>query len=427
MANEEWGTIAAIIYFSLYAVLLIIIAIFAHMNEEHDNKKSFFKSIWNKRGIYGQILVHLYDTATDIGVLIQWGILAHEERTGVQPIKSLDMNGLFWTSIAFLILYRIISIFIAWASAYQSEAECCHHICWMDVCFALVDMYVIKAVYQAIKGDADEPTKRQKLIQLTEAIFESLPQVVLQSVFIIRWYNHDHDPDDQATMYLVGMSLLASLFSISNKYAWVDRDACEDDEHKEIGCSKRCPIVNKYYVLRIVWRYSYVASRFAMISLVWSVLGGAFVGIYLSCSWLMWSILSSLTWVEDKPSTVSEICGVFGISAATGTACLVATPGSGSKLFAFAHVCEMLTTMSIITWFAFDSSMDCGICADPTTRQAMTNPYILSFIIAAWSSMVIDCVTYGCILKLGMFKEDGALALPVMYVDGVDEDAATEA
>eukprot|EP01083_Nonionella_stella_P308707 1090432_1 len=91
MANEEWGTIAAIIYFSLYALLLIALTIFAHINEEHDSKRSFFKAIWNKRGIYGQVLVHLYDTATDIGVLIQWAILAEQESTG-ENIKSLDMN-----------------------------------------------------------------------------------------------------------------------------------------------------------------------------------------------------------------------------------------------------------------------------------------------------------------------------------------------
>eukprot|EP01083_Nonionella_stella_P013246 37325_1 len=112
MANEEWGTIAAITYFSLYVVLLIIISILAHKNEYHATKKSLFKSIWNKRGIYGQILVHLYDTATDIGVLIQWGILAQQEKTGGQNIKSLDMNSLFWTSIAFLIGYRVRSSLI---------------------------------------------------------------------------------------------------------------------------------------------------------------------------------------------------------------------------------------------------------------------------------------------------------------------------
>eukprot|EP01083_Nonionella_stella_P236119 829564_1 len=291
MANEEWGTIAAITYFSLYVVLLIIISILAHKNEYHATKKSLFKSIWNKRGIYGQILVHLYDTATDIGVLIQWGILAQREKTGRENITSLDMNGLFWISIAFLILYRIISVFIAWVSANYNgySFECCSSICWVDVCFALIDMYVIKAVYHAIKGDASEPTKRQKLVQLTEAIFESLPQVVLQSVFIIRYYNHN--PDDETTMYLVGMSLFASLFSISNKYAWVDKDACTSTKYEDMDCSKRCPIVNKYFVLRVIWRCSYVTARFAMISLIWSVLGGAFLGIYLPCSWLLWTIL----------------------------------------------------------------------------------------------------------------------------------------
>eukprot|EP01083_Nonionella_stella_P013245 37323_1 len=419
MANEEWGTIAAIIYFSLYALLLIALTIFAHINEEHDSKRSFFKAIWNKRGIYGQVLVHLYDTATDIGVLIQWAILAEQESTG-ENIKSLDMNGLFWTSIAFLILYRVLSIFIAWISAYLLDDECCSCICWGDVCLALIDMYVIKAVYKAVKGDAQQATPRQKTIQLTEAIFESLPQVVLQSVFLIRWHNHkSDDDDDQTTMYLVGMSLFASLFSISNKYSWVDRDACAYDEAEDMGCSKECPIVNTDYVLRIVWRYSYVTARFAMISLIWSVLGGAFLGIFLPCSYLIWAILISFGVYRE----IGSIWGTALVSMAYGMVCLVATPASSMKLYAIVHVCEMLITMSIITWFAFDDSMDChGICADPERRQARNNPYILWFIIVGWISMGIDFFTYLIILIKELFDNELG-SLFIMYADGMEKGA----
>eukprot|EP01083_Nonionella_stella_P008508 24563_1 len=418
MEKEQWGTIAAIVYFSLYAVLLIIIAICAHIHEEHESKKSFMKSIWNRRGIYGQILVHLYDTATDIGVLIQWGILAQQEKSGDETdnIISLDMNGLFWTSIAFLILYRVISIIIACISGVSSGyVSCC-----FDVFLALIDMYVIKAVYQAIKGNAEEPTKRQKMIQLTEAIFESLPQVVLQSVFIIRWYNHDKD-GDQYTMYLVGMSLFASLFSISNKFSWVDKDACDEDDYKFAGCSKSCPIVNPYYVLRIIWRYSYITTRFAMISLLWSVLGGAFSGIFLACSWLLWFVTLLILISADQGMD----CELFIIVCMYAIVCLVATPATGIWSFAVVHGCEVLFTMSIITWFAFDSSMDCGICADPSTRQANNNPYILSFIIAGWVTMLIDFVSYILVLIYGIFDED-LNSVFAMYTDGVQSKATTK-
>eukprot|EP01084_Bolivina_argentea_P032369 59875_1 len=80
--NPKWSTIAAIIYFSSYFALLVVLALYIHVTEQHDNKKSFLKSLWCKRGIYGQIFVHLYDTATDLGVLIEWYLLMEKEKSG---------------------------------------------------------------------------------------------------------------------------------------------------------------------------------------------------------------------------------------------------------------------------------------------------------------------------------------------------------
>eukprot|EP01083_Nonionella_stella_P091646 256299_1 len=419
MEKEQWGTIAAIVYFSLYALLLLLIAIHVHVNDQPENKKTFLSSIWKRRGIYGQILVHLYDTATDIGVLVQWYFLAQQEKSGGN-IESLDMNGLFWISIAFLILYRVISILIALASSRKARAGCSELL--LDIFLAIIDMYIIKAVYQAIKGEAKEPTLRQKMIQLTEAVFESLPQVVLQSVFIIRWFNHSSSDSDTQTMALVGMSLLASVFSISNKYSWIDREACDDEDYKEAKISKKCPVVNPYYVLRIIWRYSYVITRFAMISLLWSVLGGVFVAICLPISWLLWfaTMYLDIVIIGDNSVTCVNIM-VLGLMAIV---CMVATPATDSKWFAIAHAFEVLVTMSIITWFSFDPSINCGICADPQRRQAMNNPYIRTFIITAWIAMVVDFITYIIILCIPLFDDEGWDALLDMYAEGVNKAAA---
>ena len=102
----SWATIGSILYFSLYVLLVIILSIYIHTTENYDNKKAFLKAVWARKGIYGQILVHLYDTATDIGVLIQWGTLAYDEN----DYESIDMHVMFWTSIGFLIFYRFVSI-----------------------------------------------------------------------------------------------------------------------------------------------------------------------------------------------------------------------------------------------------------------------------------------------------------------------------
>eukprot|EP01083_Nonionella_stella_P008792 25408_1 len=153
MANSL-PAIATIIYFALYVLLLIVLAFYVHKTENHSSTKSFLNALWKKKGIYGHIIVHLYDTATDIGVLIQWGILAENEANG-DDIKSLNMSVLFGASLAFLLIYRLISTCTACISTTEIGWWCCG-----DLCLGLLDMYVIKVVYQAIKDDEKEPTTK---------------------------------------------------------------------------------------------------------------------------------------------------------------------------------------------------------------------------------------------------------------------------
>ena len=42
--------------------------------------KSFLKELWSYRSIYGAVIVHFYDTATDIGILIYWYKLMIDEQ-----------------------------------------------------------------------------------------------------------------------------------------------------------------------------------------------------------------------------------------------------------------------------------------------------------------------------------------------------------
>ena len=146
----------------------MVLSLHTCITEKHTSKKHF-KSDMGK-GIYGQILVHLYDTATDIGVLIEWGILAYDDNN----YKSIDMHVLFWTSIGFLITYRLVgSLFGAIAGSeedYDKNA-------FVDCCLGLCDFYILKTVYISLKQHDKEVSPRQKVTQLLESIFESLPQV----------------------------------------------------------------------------------------------------------------------------------------------------------------------------------------------------------------------------------------------------------
>eukprot|EP01083_Nonionella_stella_P205875 749310_1 len=384
MSTSDFAAITSIVYFSLYAGLLFGLA-YCEYRLDHHSKKSFLKALWKKKGIYGHVLVHLYDTATDVGVLVQWGIYANQESHGTN-IETLDMNLLFWTSMGFVIFYRLTSSLIG---CYSSESRCG---CCFNAFLGLIDMYVLEVIYGALVDDAVEPTIKQKTIQLTEAILEALPQVVLQSVFIIRSQNDSYLSTQSSS--LVALSLLASLGSVANKYLFVDYDSVVWVA-KEGEWSKKSPYVNPWYLLRVIWRFSFVTTRFAILSLLWSVLGGAFLLIFLSMSFILWCVLIRM---EMYMFIGGRLIIGYGLIS------LVATPAYGSYLFAIGHGIEMFITMCVITLFAFNKSIDCGICANPIDRQAIENPYILSFIIAGWVSMIIDFITYSILLANNKFK-----------------------
>eukprot|EP00485_Elphidium_margaritaceum_P011826 CAMPEP_0202699404 /NCGR_PEP_ID=MMETSP1385-20130828/12623_1 /ASSEMBLY_ACC=CAM_ASM_000861 /TAXON_ID=933848 /ORGANISM="Elphidium margaritaceum" /LENGTH=760 /DNA_ID=CAMNT_0049356339 /DNA_START=146 /DNA_END=2428 /DNA_ORIENTATION=- len=367
---------------------------------------SFLKALLNKKNIYGEILLHLYDTSTDIGVLVQWAILAKREAEDENfDVKTLDMRALFWTSLSFLILYRIISAVVGYYSAKSDERDFSGWESW-DIFLGLIDMYVIKAVLFAIKQDAEEPTAKQRMIQLMESIFESLPQIVLQSVFIVRSQN---DPVlSTESSWLIGLSLLGSLWSISSKYIYADKyGVIEAAEEAKFSLKKPC--INGLYMLRVVWRFSLVAVRFLVCSLVWTALGGVIMCLFVPSSFALWLALSSIEIYKIQGASTSNqkadnvILSVIAFSLIA----LVSPPSYKSRLFAIGHIVETLLALSIITWFAFDVSVSCPMCSLRVQSQARRNGYIFGFLFAAWLAVTIDLITYLLMLCRGVFKDAG--------------------
>ena len=67
------------------------------------------------------------------------------------------------------------------------------------------------------------------MFQFLEGVLESLPEAILQSIFIMRSYN---DPDlrgsgDSTFIILLYLSIFASIISIANKYIWADSNMFE--------------------------------------------------------------------------------------------------------------------------------------------------------------------------------------------------------
>ena len=197
--------------------------------------------------------------------------------------------------------------------------------------------------------------------------------MVLQSVFLIRSVN-DSQLAENSSIQLVAASLFASLFSISNKYSWLDKD-CVTDDAKDAKWKAKIPCVNPWYLVRIIWRFCYVTTRFCILSLVWSVLGGALFGIFLAisfCTWCMGIIIYER--IHDASSYddwyVLPLVGIV-----YGCVSLIATPADDKLTYMVIHNVEMITSLTIITIFAY-SDFTCAICADSQQRQATNNKYI---------------------------------------------------
>eukprot|EP01084_Bolivina_argentea_P206944 353185_1 len=103
----SWSAIATIIYFSIYTTMLIILAYWIWKKEQHKLNRTFLKSVWIQRSIYAQVIVHFYDAATDIGVLITWYFLYNDEMNGID-YNSVDMEVFFWAGCCVLFFYRFM-------------------------------------------------------------------------------------------------------------------------------------------------------------------------------------------------------------------------------------------------------------------------------------------------------------------------------
>eukprot|EP01083_Nonionella_stella_P252786 870577_1 len=395
----SWSSLAAIVYFSLYTLLLFCIAIYVAIKKEYDGIKKFFKTIFKMRKIYGSVLVHLYDTATDVGVMIDWWFLAQDEKRGYN-YESIDMANLFWASVGFLTLYRIVGIIMVLMSEDRDDPRTYSFCAFL----AVFDMYIIRTVWVAIENGEEEPHPKQRLVQLMESLCESLPQILLQTVFIIRGYNNQ-SLKESSSVTLVVLSLAASVLSITNKFVWIDRPVYTEywrDPRTKSGGG--CPFgINYRWILRILYRFSMIFVRFVGLSLIWVILGGAFLPMYIVFSWVYWLLLTGMSersqtlifangkihrtftycdfsYLRDNPKYWITVTSIALVSNAQND-------GFGIQIGRFI---EHILLLSVVTVFAFVDDIKCGICADSATRQAHSNQYISIFLVCGWAMFVIE-------------------------------------
>ena len=121
MSNST-GLYITIGYGSAHLALGLLLSFFIYVSARQSGESlkctKFVRRLWKMRGVYASLIVHIYDTATNIGVLYEWYQLSQLEKQGTN-IESLDMKLLFDTAISFMIACRIIlGLFGGWIAGF---------------------------------------------------------------------------------------------------------------------------------------------------------------------------------------------------------------------------------------------------------------------------------------------------------------------
>eukprot|EP01084_Bolivina_argentea_P055346 101480_1 len=240
--------------------------------------KYLLMSILNKKSMYLAILVHLFDTSTDIGVIFDWYELSKDEKEN--NIEGIDMKGLFWAGVCTLFFYRIISSIIIYNMTHSIK----------KTIFQFFDVELFETILINFKLKRTNPCDPQIFIQKMEGVLESTPQSILQLIFI---WKIQKEPN-----YLVIISLIFSLISLSSRFSADDTKLFNQRDTK-LYC---------YYAMRKLWRMLDVTSRIFILSTIWISVGGYFLSIYLFFEFVVLLIIS---WRLGKFEVLLGIVGII--------------------------------------------------------------------------------------------------------------------
>eukprot|EP01084_Bolivina_argentea_P072837 132226_1 len=447
----SYSTTMTVVYFATYTLFLFVMGYIVYHKGKHSSikSKSYLKDLWSQRKIYAPLIVYFYDTATDLGVIVNWYFLMQYEKK--ENYESVDMVVFFWCGITFILLYRVVlavlTAYMAFCGYYSYEYD------WYDFLLVLGDVFIFKAVYTSFSDAQDtileniekrqqkqeakrkqqekenkkkeqeilkqleldlkelekeledieftqdlelidwdayieeeiEPAKTQFVAQVMESITESLPQIILQSVFIIRAANDTSLKEAGSNTVLIMLSIIASLCSIANRFAYLDRPGVVKKATSLKPVKQFPACVQYWFFIRILWRICHIMSRFVVYVLVWVVLGGAWLFVWYGAVYVAW--INIFYFIEHE----NFISSLFApIIAAVGIYI-----DHSKKL----QVCKYLETsfgLVAITTFGM-IKFECFICADPETRQIKNkggNDRILIFLAIGWIALFCEIFLY---------------------------------
>ena len=234
----------------------------------------WLKTLWKKKSIYISIIPHLFDQATDLGVIYKYYEIWQRPEQFPKENAAIEIQYIFFASIFVIILHKVISC----GAIYALTRKC------TNVFLQFLDLMMVKAIYLNYKFATDEPGNAQRYLQILEATFESAPQILIAVLFIVKTETADA---------LVLISTISSLWTLTSRVTSDDKQLLKDDWKKIDFNIKKCPFcLNHRYLFRVIcWRFCEITSRVFLLVLIWIVIGGfaliIIMAVELLCAFIL--------------------------------------------------------------------------------------------------------------------------------------------
>eukprot|EP01084_Bolivina_argentea_P017570 32806_1 len=233
--------------------------------------KYWGKSLWTKKKIYISIVPHLFDQATDLGVIYTYYTIWNYPDQYKQENERIQMKAIFYSSIAVIIMHKTISCGAIYALTKNM----------FDVFLQFIDFMMIKAIYLNYKLDTKEPGNAQRYLQILEGTFESGPQILISILFITKTYDPNTGIDP-----IILISTVSSIWTLTARVTSDDKLVLKDEWKHMLLSGHKCPYINyvnwRYLVRVVCWRFFEISSRVFILVLLWIAVGG-FALIIIMC------------------------------------------------------------------------------------------------------------------------------------------------
>eukprot|EP01084_Bolivina_argentea_P056112 102726_1 len=208
-----------------------VIAIEIKSNAEKVQKdgnflKLYIKTVYKMRAVYGSLVVHSFDVLTDVLVIIQWMDTPDVEGDHIDPQVMAE------SAIFVLCLSRTISAF----AIFMEERNIVSAVLqFFDLLIFVEIFHAHKKVVSSVFSEENIPietTVSFKYLRHFEAVFESIPESVLQLVYVMRTSTSTMKP-----IFII--SICQSIISMA--HAIINNDYTQMHDVELVPYKKRMP------------------------------------------------------------------------------------------------------------------------------------------------------------------------------------------